>query len=74
MTKKGGVRQKVIFCDKGGWGIQTPPNLHDIIQVQPLSESNSTRATLMTLRVITVKVKFKIEKLYIFFRFFIPGY
>ena len=45
-----GVMQKVPLhhnkgctkkCEKEG-GVQTPLNLHDIIQVQPLSESNST--------------------------------
>ena len=29
-----GVRQKVIFVTKGGGWVQTPPNLHDIIEVQ----------------------------------------
>ena len=33
----GGVSQKVIFDDKGGGEVQTPPKKHDIINEQPLT-------------------------------------
>ena len=31
-----GGKAKSDFCDEGEEGVQTPPNLHNVIKVQPL--------------------------------------